>query len=366
MQTSGGVSRYFSSLIREFLKDPELNTDPVLLFRGTVNRHLADLAISGIIALPFANVPAAAVKAARRQPSARLREAVLSVLGGGCAGRGSDVVHLTHFDPRKRDAHSGTRLAVTVHDMIPELWPSYWRGRNPNLRKRELVLSADLVFCVSATTASSLKEVYGRIPGIVVTAPHGVNSAIFREQAALRPSPLGRPYILYVGSRALYKNFGVLLEALSILRQEGHDFGLVLVGGGILRSAERSSIARVLSSGEFLQCFPSDHELASLYGGAAAFCFPSLAEGFGLPILEAMACGCPTVISDIPVFREVGGEAAEFFCPYTAESLAHKLSVVTEDSERRENLRSRGLRRAASFTWHSTAERVCQAYESVI
>ena len=365
-QTSGGVSRYFSNLIGQFAINRELNTDPVLLFRATVNRHLADLAIDGVRVLPFADVPAAAVKAARHQPSARLRELTLSALGGSCARGMYDIVHLTHFQPRERDTQSGVRLAVTVHDMIPEMRPSDWHGRHPHPRKKELVLSADLVFCVSSATADSLNELYGRIPGKVVTAPHGVNHSIFQPQSSPLPSQLGRPYVLYVGSRSRYKNFGVLLSALSILRKEGRDLGLVLVGGGVLRRAERRSIAGLLSAGEFRHCFPSDQELSILYNSSTVFCFPSLQEGFGLPILEAMACGCPTVVSDIPVFHEVGGDAAEYFDPYSAESLANKLSEVLRDSERRKNLRAKGLRRAACFTWHNTAKLVCEAYESIM
>ena len=365
-QTSGGVSRYFSNLIGQFAINRELNTDPVLLFRATVNRHLADLAIDGVRVLPFADVPAAAVKAARHQPIPRLRELTLSALGGSCARGMYDIVHLTHFQPRERDTQSGARLAVTVHDMIPEMRPSDWHGRHPHPRKKELVLSADLVFCVSSATADSLNELYGRIPGKVVTAPHGVNHSIFQPQSPPLPSRLDRPYVLYVGSRSRYKNFGVLLSALSILRKEGRDLGLVLVGGGVLRRAERRSIAGLLSAGEFRHCFPSDQELAILYNSSTVLCFPSLQEGFGLPILEAMACGCPTVISDIPVFHEVGGDAAEYFDPYSAESLANKLSEVLRDSERRKNLRAKGLERAACFTWHNTAKLVCEAYESIM
>lgn len=366
MQTSGGVSRYFSNLIKEFLGDPELNTEPVLLFRSTLNRHLTDVAVADVTAQPFSSILAAAVKVARHQPSDRLQEAVLSVLGGGSEQSKCDVVHLTQFHPRQRDIRSGARVAVTVHDMISEMRASDWNGRNPHPRKRELVLSADLVFCVSATTADLLNEVYGQIPGMIVTAPHGVNSEIFRQTATPGPNALGRPYVLYVGSRSRYKNFGVLLEALSMLRKGGHDLGLVLAGGGILRSAERRNIARVLSRSEFLHCFPSDQELAGLYSAAAAFCFPSLQEGFGLPMLEAMACGCPAVISDIPVFHEVAGEAAEYFDPRAPESLAHKLSVVSENSERREHLHASGLARAKGFTWHDTAKLVGQAYEKVV
>jgi glycosyltransferase involved in cell wall biosynthesis len=367
MQTSGGVSRYFSSLIREFLKNPELNIDPVLLFRATVNGHLADLDIAGVTHLPFANMHAMAAKAIGHQPSARLREVVFSILGGGGSVRSKcDVVHLTYFHPRGRDVQSGARVAITVHDMIPEMRPSDWHGWNPHSGKRELALSADLVFCVSRTTADLLNEVYGEIPGMVVTAPHGVDSAIFRQWTTSQPNELGRPYVLYVGSRSRYKNFGVLLDALSMLRKGGHDLGLVLAGGGMLQTAERRSIARVLSSREFLHCFPSDLQLASLYNGAAAFCFPSLQEGFGLPILEAMACGCPAVIADIPVFHEVGGDAAEYFDPRTAESLAHKISIVLEDSEQRKRLQVSGVRRARTFTWHNTAKVVRQAYEGII
>lgn len=367
MQTRGGVSRYFSSLIGEFLKDPALNIDPLLLFGTTVNRHLADLDVGGVARLPFANVNALAAKAIQHQPSARLHEIIFSILGGGGPAQSKcGVVHLTHFHPRESDLQSGTRVAITVHDMISEMRPSDWRGRNPHPRKRELALSADLVFCVSHTTADLLKEVYGEIPGMVVTAPHGVNSAIFRQRTAPQPNALGRPYVLYVGGRSRYKNFGVLLEALSMLRNKGYDLGLVLAGGGMLLTTERRSIARALSRREFLHCSPTDLQLASLYNGAAVFCFPSLQEGFGLPILEAMACGCPAVISDIPTFHEVGGDAAEYFEPCVAESLAHKMSIVLEDSERRKRLQASGLRRAGTFTWHRTAKLVCQAYESII
>ena len=367
MQMSGGVSRYFASLISEFLRNPGLNIDPVLLFRATGNVHLTDLDIAGVTRLPFANVHTLTAKVIRHQPSSTLREIGLSVLGGGGSVQSKcDVVHLTHFRPRERDVRAGTRVAVTVHDMIGELRPSDWHGRHPHPRKRELVFSADLVFCVSRTTAGLLNEIYGEIPGTIVTVPHGVDSATFRQRTIPQPNALGRPYVLYVGSRSRYKNFGVLLQALSIVRKRGHDLGLVLAGGGILRTTERRSIAAVMSSREFLHCFPSDLQLASLYNGAAAFCFPSLQEGFGLPILEAMACGCPAIISDIPVFREVGGDAAEYFEPYAAESLAHKLSIVLEDSERRNRLHVSGLQRAEAFTWHNTAKLVCQAYESII
>ena len=367
MQKSGGVSRYFSSLIREFLKDPALNIDPLLLFSATANRHLADLDVPGVAHLPFADVNVLTAKVIQHQPSARLREIFFSILGGGDSAQSKcDVVHLTHFQPRDRDLRSGARVAITVHDMISEMRPSDWNGRNPHPRKRELALSADLVFCVSHTTADLLNEVYGKIPGMVVTAPHGVDSAIFRQRTTPQPNALGRPYVLYVGSRSRYKNFGMLLEALSILRNKGHDLGLVLAGGGMLRTTERRSIARVLSRREFLHCSPTDLQLASLYNGAAAFCFPSLQEGFGLPILEAMACGCPAVISDIPAFHEVGGDAAEYFEPCAAESLAHKMLIVLEDSERRKRLQVSGLERAETFTWHSTAKLVRQAYESII
>src|ERR1700733_4591560 len=110
MQMSGGVSRYFSSLISEFLRDPELNIDPVLLFRATSNVHLADLDIAGVARLPFANVHTLAAKVIRHQPSSTLREIGLSVLGGGSSVQSKcDVVHLTHFRPREKDVRAGAR-----------------------------------------------------------------------------------------------------------------------------------------------------------------------------------------------------------------------------------------------------------------
>jgi glycosyltransferase involved in cell wall biosynthesis len=183
-------------------------------------------------------------------------------------------------------------------------------------------------------------------------------------RSQLPPPPTRPDYVLTVGSLDLRKGQDVLLRALASV----DDANLVLVGpdgwraGTIRALAEQLGVAhRVEFAGHV-----SDERLAELYAGAAVVCVPSRAEGFGLPVLEAMAAGVPVVASDLPATREVGGDDVAFVPADDPEALATALGNLLADEGRRAVLGASGRHRAAAHTWEAVARATITAYERAI
>jgi glycosyltransferase involved in cell wall biosynthesis len=171
----------------------------------------------------------------------------------------------------------------------------------------------------------------------------------------------GYPYLLYVGNHKPHKNLGRLIRALAHLR-DGSSLRLLLVGPA---EPELVALARTVGVADrlvFLGDVP-DERLPALYRGAVAFVFPSLHEGFGLPPLEAMACGTPVVSSLATSLAEVVGDAAEAVDPLDVDSIAAGIDRVIGDEQLRRELRARGLARAARFSWDETAQRALAALQ---
>jgi len=176
---------------------------------------------------------------------------------------------------------------------------------------------------------------------------------------------LPRPYVLNVASLSRRKNQARLLAALALLRQQqALDFDLVLAGPRGLGADEILGLRASLQLEQHVHPreYVSEADLLRLYQAAEALVFPSLCEGFGLPILEAMACGTPVITSDVPALRETAGDAAQYCDPTDVDSIAHSLRQVIEDAQLRASLAQRGLQRAAQFSWRRTAETTAQAY----
>lgn len=168
---------------------------------------------------------------------------------------------------------------------------------------------------------------------------------------------LPKPYVLYVGNLYPHKNVENLVRAL---KQLG-DFNLVVVAGrNIFRDKFKTkSFVKMLGH-------VSDGELATLYEGAAAFVFPTLSEGFGLPGLEAMTAGCPVVCSDIPVLREVYGDAALYFDPGDPGDIASKIVLVLTDGRLRKELILKGRQQVKKYSWRKMAQQTLGVYEEIL
>lgn len=263
------------------------------------------------------------------------------------------------------------RAVATVHDLgyrhFPQAHP--WAARMYlEWGTRHNARAGRLVIADSHATREDLIRFY-RVPAdkIRVAYPglrpdlQPVQNAAALE-AALRRYGIEPPYVLYVGTLQPRKNLARLIEAFA---QVPPPYRLVLAGrkgwmyGEILRRAEESGIGeRVLFPG-----YVPDEDLSALLTGAALFAFPSLYEGFGLPVLEAMACGAPVVCSDAGSLPEVAGDAAILVPPTDTEALAAAMNRVLADEGLRAELVRRGRERARLFTWRRCAEEILKALE---
>jgi glycosyltransferase involved in cell wall biosynthesis len=220
--------------------------------------------------------------------------------------------------------------------------------------------AATRVITPSRAARAQVVDEYGFDPDRVHVVPHGVDHAQFRPELSGGREQIGRRYILFVGVLHRRKNLDALREAFAGLARRGFDHMLVAVANPPPDQHERPDLqARLQLEGlpgrvELLRGL-GDDQLAALMAGADAFCLPSLFEGFGLPALEAMACGVPVVVSDRGALPEVVGDAGLVVEP-TSSAIEAALRQLLEDRSLAERLGAAGARRAAAFSWRATAE----------
>jgi glycosyltransferase involved in cell wall biosynthesis len=257
-----------------------------------------------------------------------------------------DVVHYALTVPLPR---TKTPTVVTLHDVQHRDLPEFFGPARRSFRRiayDRATRSATAVVVMSEFVRERALELFDLEPSRVHVIPHAINHTLFREGEEER-----EPILLFPARAWPHKNHTRLFEAFAILRKHDPKLRLVLTGGGLER------LGRLPDGVERWGIVPAA-ELASLYRRAACLVFPSLYEGFGLPPLEAMACGCPVAASNVAAIPEVCGDAAVLFDPLEPESIAE---AVLEADARSAELRQRGLARAATFTWEDTA----RAHEGV-
>ena len=286
---------------------------------------------------------------------------------------GVDLFHGTdHLLPRFRRVRS----VFTLHDLIPQLFPEFHLPLNRwflNLMFPKFLAHADAVIAVSECTKRDAIRLYGTPEEKIAVIYEGVDpkfrpvrdpDLLRRVQAAYG---LTERYILFVSTIEPRKNIIRLLEAYRALRQEGHPHKLVLVGAkGWLYQPILDKIAELGLGGEvILPGFVADEDLPAVYAGASLFAFPSLYEGFGLPPLEAMACGVPTLVSDISSLPEIVGDAALKVPPTDTGAIKAAMERILTDPALARDLAARGPERARLFTWEKAAEQTIGVYRRV-
>jgi glycosyltransferase involved in cell wall biosynthesis len=188
------------------------------------------------------------------------------------------------------------------------------------------------------------------------------------SKAVARRYGVERPYVLSVGSLEPGKNRGRLIRAMRELRGEGVDLTLLVVGQKAWKYEEDFALARELGMDDrvIFAGYAEANDLPALYCAADAFAFPSLHEGFGLPVIEAMACGAPVVTSDVSATAEVAGDAALLVDPLSVASIRDGLRRVLTDVELRARLSAQGIARSAQFSWRRAADETHAVYERVM
>ncbi len=286
---------------------------------------------------------------------------------------GAELFHATeHLLPPFR----GLPTVLTVHDMIFKLFPEHQKRLNYWYLNATMPLycrRAGAIITVSENSKRDIVTHYGVEPEKVTVvyeaaAPEFSPVASPHVEQVRRRYGLPEHYVIFVGTIEPRKNLVRLIEALQRLRDGGLSLPLVVVGqkgwlyGAFFRRLEE---LEVRDSVLFPGYVPFD-DLPALYSGATIAAMPSFYEGFGLPVLEAMACGTPVVSSDASSLPEFGGDAARYFDPHDVEALAQTLLDVWKDGELQSEMRSRGLQQAARFSWKRAADLTMDVYRAVV
>jgi len=264
---------------------------------------------------------------------------------------------------------SNVRRVVTVHDMIHECFAASFSKRDRTAEfKKKSVLAADHVICVSENTRNDLLSLINIPPEKISVVHHGferLGRVVKRNDLFEFVTPL-KPFLLYVGRRDKYKNFDGLLHAYASSNWLKKNVRIVCFGGGMLQPQELTLMRDLgLTNKQVEQTRGNDERLAQFYQNAAAFIYPSLYEGFGIPPLEAMSMECPVICSNASSIPEVVGDAGEYFDPSSIESMRVSIERILQSTERRENLIQKGTKHCLQFTWERCASETLAIYRSI-
>jgi glycosyltransferase involved in cell wall biosynthesis len=265
-------------------------------------------------------------------------------------------------------------LVVTIHDVSYERHPEWYPYHSDRARRwfyDRSARSADLVITDSEFSRKEIQAAYGIAPDRIRVVPLGVGAPFTpaAELACSGPRPDGR-FILHVGDLHPRRNVGVLVDALALLRasDDFKDTVLVLVGSDRGSAAATAAHAAALGMAGILRFVSdsSDAQVVDLMRRASVFAYPSLYEGFGLPALEAMACGVPVIASSASSIPEVVGDAALLVDPRDVRGWYEALTAILGSHERAEQMRAAGLARAAGFNWQRTATQTSDVYRAAL
>lgn len=271
------------------------------------------------------------------------------------------IWHSTYFtDP---GIWKGPRV-VTVHDIILEMYPEQFNfpeDEELRKRKRKTVLKADAIISNSETTKKDLISYFKIQPEKIHVTPLAHSSVFSPVPIEAGNEPLHqKPFLLYIGRRSHYKNFDILLTACTQWNRRD-EVDLLVVGPAWSKDEQKRLTETGINEQVILLQMVDDEHLRRLYNQALAFVLPSLYEGFGIPLLEAMACGCPVIASSIPSTHEVAGDCPIYFDPLEVDSLLNALELIYQEGKAPGRV-SAGIERANKYSWERTARQTLDVY----
>ena len=350
LQSFGGISRYFTELIRTYLEHPELGIAPVVESKRTFNRHLSEeLGPQGF-----------------SRDHSRFR-AVLRALFGGLVKRNvsiaADLSHLTFYLPTYFSRNNTLPKVVTLFDMIPERLHTRGRLWNPHFEKRHFITQADAVVSISETSTKDMRREFG-IERKIPTTYLGVSAEFAPNLEVHQGAP--KTYLLYVGARFGYKDAGTAISAFAEMYESIPDLHLLFIGGGTLTPKEKKSFRQLGISAQVQQLTVSDSELPRIYSNAVALIYPSTYEGFGLPLVEAMASGIPILASDTEINREIAEDVANYFPTGNFSELAAGIHAILADPIGQRAKIEAGILRSKDFSWLQCARQTAEVYKALM
>ena len=275
-----------------------------------------------------------------------------------------DVFHPTFFDSYFLPYLNGKPFVLTVHDMMPEIFLQYFgKDHVQIMEKKRLVARASAVIAVSEQTKNDLIDILNVPDNKVTVIYHGGP-----QKEMITGDPIIKVrYFLYMGTRNAYKNFDRLVIAFSQVAECHKDLLLVCTGGDF-NASEMKLLQQYGVEDRVVHLFASESDVKNLYAFAKAFIYPSLYEGFGMPILEAFAYGCPVLLNKKSCFPEIADDAGLFFHDDNDFSdLREKMEEVLDwNDEKRNLIIQRGYERLTFFRWEESSRQLLAVYHSVM
>ncbi len=359
-QVYGGISRYFTEVIKRI--PPE--AAEIRVFAGFyINEYLGDL--PGVIGIkvPYFSRRGRIqifINALMQITRMRLNELVQRAL---LRPDDRTVIHLSYYTRpwKKRKA----KLVVTVYDMIHELFPQYFpRYDKTTYLKKLCCEQADKIIAISNCTKKDLVNLFGIEPTKIEVIHLG--NSLGNVLPKVASTGFDKPYLLYVGDRRRgYKNFHRLVEAFAQSPRLRDSLALVCFGGGAFTPWEKTKLNGLGITHQIHYIEGDDRLFADYYRHARAFIYPSLYEGFGLPLLEAMGLGCPVICSNRDPMLEIADDAGIYFDPNDIDHIRHVLETALADDSLLQEKIKRGYQRAAMFNWDDTVKKTLAVYRSL-
>jgi glycosyltransferase involved in cell wall biosynthesis len=356
LQSYGGISRYFTRLAQGLLDSEQ---DVGIFAPVHRNSYISALPPDIVNGRHINQFPPKTTRLVLAYNQFRSRSQI--------ARWKPDLVHETYYS-RVGSATRTCPTVITVYDMIHELYPNGFPMSDKTAEiKRIAIERADHVLCISENTRLDLMRLLGT-PASKLSVVHlGFDRFVSRE-VMLKPDTLsGKPFLLYVGQRGIYKNFVSFIKAVASSKRLISDFDIVAFGGPPFSSAELNLIfALGFAENQVLHKNGNDDLLGNLYNLARAFVYPSLYEGFGIPPLEAMAHNCPVISSNSSSMPEVIGNAGEYFDPSDTDDMRRAIEAVVYSDSRVEDLKKLGLEQLTAFSWDKCTQETLDIYLSLI
>jgi glycosyltransferase involved in cell wall biosynthesis len=277
----------------------------------------------------------------------------------GCLRKSNfDVFHPTYYNAYFLKYLKNKPFVVTVYDMIHELFPQYFLDDKFTVPfKQRLITQADIIIAISENTK---KDIVRFFPGLTEKIKVIYLGFSFEQ---LSDTKKKKNYILFTGSRGGYKNFDNFVMAIAPLLIR-YNLQLVCTGEPF-NNNEKHLFDHLSITDRTISKFASDNELIKLYSEAIVFIFPSLYEGFGIPVLEAFAAGCPAILSNTSSLPEIGGDAGVYFDPYSIDDMRCQIERVIISPSLQEEMIKKGKERVKLFPWKKCAEKTMEVYKKL-
>jgi glycosyltransferase involved in cell wall biosynthesis len=377
-QNYGGVSRYFCELMNQFSTDPEINFTLPLHF--VQNDNLAQFPQlnenwSGRYNRLYNNNFLSVLQKKIRFNALNFGLNFLIDNRGESIRllkkQDFDIFHPTYYEPYFLKYLEKKPYILTVYDMIHEHFPNYFKTSDQTIKwKKQLIENAGGIIAISENTKQDILKFTNadpdRIRVIYLGNPFEHTGSPAKNNLSREFPVFEKPYILFVGDRRTYKNFIFLIESLADKVRNNNGLHIVCAGSLPFTGEEKKLFKNLNIVNKVHHVKINDAILKNLYNHARAFIFPSLYEGFGLPILEAFSCGCPAIVSRSSSLPEIGGDGAIYFEPSEKESIILALETILSNETYREELIKKGYNRLKFFSWEKTADSTKKVYNNVL